>query len=378
MSPPRILIIEPKWTGHYPMFAGLVADAIQVAGGSVTLSMTRSNPSETGGLPELVETALADRVEIRRSLGELPGGFSPVNRVGGSREWAVVDEEIEALRPDAVLFPSADALACTRSIRDHAGFRMAGCLHNARLGYGGQGPRFMLRREWMRHHLQRSQMTLGSVDPLPVEASRSPKIHLLPHPLARREDYSSPPSSLRDIDARIGSRRMVLVIGEHSTRKATERIVNAWPDSVHSEAVLMVAGRRVPAVNEAIQVRGKDDRILDLDQILSTAEFHALLHRADVVTAVYPGHVGISGVVIEAAGCDSAVLASAEGGVGRLVTRHGLGTTVASRSEPALARALERVAMTDPPVDVARRQAFVDSCRGEGLGHRWMSFTSGS
>ena len=378
MPPPRILVIEPKWTGHYPMFAGVVADALQAAGATVTLSMTRSDPSETGGLPELVETEMAGRIEIRRSLGSLPGGFSPLTKAGGSREWTVIDEELEALRPDIVLFPSADALACTRSSRDHAGIRMAGCLHNSRLGYGNRGYRFMLRREWMRHHLRGCGMTLGSIDPVPVDASRSPQIHLLPHPLARREGPSFPPPSLRDLDAKIGDRRVVLVIGEHSKRKATDRIVNAWPAPAPPEAVLVVAGRRVPAVNEAIQARMKDDQILDLDRILSTAEFDGLLHRADVVTAIYPGHVGISGVVTEAAGQDSAVLGSAEGGIGRLVTMHGLGTTVPSRSDRALAEALERAAVTDPPVDVTRRRAFVDSCRGLDLGRRWMSFAIGS
>ena len=71
----RILVVEPKWTGHYAGFAGLVADALREAGESVTLSLTRSGPNETTGIPEQVESELGDRLAIRRSLEPLPGGF---------------------------------------------------------------------------------------------------------------------------------------------------------------------------------------------------------------------------------------------------------------------------------------------------------------
>ncbi len=370
---PRILVIEPKWTGHYAGFAGMVADALQGAGESVTLALTRSGPNETTGIPENVESELGDRLEVRRSLKELPGGFSPLSDAGGEREWDAITDEIHELRPEVVLFPSADALACARSSRSRIrtlGSAAAGCIHNARFGYGGRGLRFMLRREWMRLRLQRCGMTLGSLDPVASLAFGPDRLRLLPLPLSEPASECAPDG----IERRLGDRRVVLAIGEHSRRKGTERIIDAWPDPGPSSASLVIAGRRWRGVEEALDRRSSDleaERIIDLDRTLSAREFRWLLRRADVVTGVYPAQVGISAVVIEAAGEGSAVLGSREGGIGRIIEDHGLGSTVPSNDDDALRRALADAAMRDPDVDERGRADFVAASRGARLGRAW-------
>lgn len=317
----RILVVEPKWTGHYAGFAGLVADALREVRESVTLSLTRSGPNETTGIPEQVESELGDRLAIRRSLEPLPGGFSPLSNAGGEREWGAIATEVRALRPEVVLFPSADALACAKSSRQRIralGLPAAGCIHNARFGYGGRGLCFMLRREWMRHRLRHGGMTLGSLDPVASAAFGPEQLRLLPLPLSQ----PTPERPREDIERRLGERRIVLAIGEHSRRKGTERLVEAWPDPAPSSAALVIAGRRWEGVDRALAGRTEDlanDRILEIDRTLSAGEFRWLLHRADVVTGVYPAQVGISGVLIEAAGEGTAVLGSQEGGIGRMV-----------------------------------------------------------
>ena len=372
----QILILEPKWTGHYPMFAALVADALQSATARVTLSLTRSPRDQTGGIPELAEAEIADRVEVRRNLDEIPSGYSPLTEAGGSLEWSVIEKEIEAVDPDLILIPSADALACARESRSQArrfGIPIAGCIHNSRFGYHGQGVRFQLRREWMRWRMRRCGMTLGTLDPIAVDSGRSIPLHLLPMPIATREIAAEPPALIQEVRERIGDRRMILAIGEHSRRKATDRIVASWPDPAPEHAVLVIAGRRSPEVDKAIEARRSDveaNRIIDIDRILGTSEFDALIEQADVVTAVYHGHVGISGVVIEAAAQGTAVLGCSDGGIGRQIRDHGLGAVVPTNQE-ALADALAEIAKADPRVDDAKRQAFVDSCRGEALGRAW-------
>ena len=108
----KILVLEPKWTGHYPMFAARICDALRANGCTVTLCLTRSPESETGGIPELAESEIAERFEVRRNLDAIPSGFSPLNRAGGAREWSVIRKEIEQTDADVVLIPSADAVAC--------------------------------------------------------------------------------------------------------------------------------------------------------------------------------------------------------------------------------------------------------------------------
>ena len=373
----RILVVEPKWTGHYAGFAARVAEGLRLTGRSVTLALTASGPDETTGITEVVEEAFADRLDIRRTLGPLPRGFSPITERGGELEWHTIESEIEQARADVVVAPSADAIACTRDAPDRcrrSGVPLVGCIHNARLGYRGHGPRFLLRREWMRRRLARCGMTLGTLDPVAVEAGRRIPLHPLPHP-ASGTPGPDVPDSMADLEDRIGDRRVILAIGEHSLRKGTDRIVAHWPEPAPDDAVLVVAGRRCAAVDEALGRRTGDveaSRILDIPRTLSGGEFDWLVHRADVVTAVYQQHVGISGIVAEAAASGTAVLGSAEGGIGRQIQAHGLGQTIRSRDDRALAEALARAAIDDPEVDETRRTAFAREGRDPAFGQAWL------
>ena len=380
----RILVLEPKWTGHYPMFAALVADALRGAGASTTLCLTRSGRDETGGIPELAEAEVGGRVEVRRTLAEIPRGYSMPNEADGTLEWSVIEEGIDAADADVILLPSGDALACAREapmkIRRH-GIPVAACIHNARFGYHGRGTRFMLRREWMRWRMRRCGMALGTLDPIAFEAGKSIPMQLLPLPIRNQTlpDHSS--SLIEEIARRIGGRRVVLAIGEHSIRKGTDRIVASWPAPAPTDAALVIAGSRSPIVDKAIEARRSDveaGRIIDIDQVLSSEEFEWLVERADVGTTVYRNHVGISGIVHDAAAAGTAVLGSEEGGIGRLIADHHLGVTIPSDDDQALARALAGIAIETPRVDEHKRQAFVDTCRGASLGKAWLEFVSRS
>ena len=375
----QILVLEPKWTGHYPMFASLVADALRTTAGKVTLSLTRATRDVTGGIPDFAEIEVADRVEVRRSLGVIPSGYCPLTEAGGSEEWSAVENEIQALNPDLVVVPSADAICCARETPMKVrrfGIPIAGCMHNARLGYRGRGPRFLLRREWMRWRMRRCGMTLGTVDPVAVDSGKSIPLHLLPLPIANRGPTGEKPGLIRELEDRIAGRRMILAIGEHSRRKATDRIVASWPDPAPKDAVLVIAGRRSAEVVDAIQARRHDVEagwIIDIDRTLSTPEFDGLLARADVVTAVYQGHIGVSGVVIEAAATGTAVLGCMDGGIGRTIVDHGLGAVIPNNQQ-ALAKALVDVSKENPDVDELKRSAFIDSCRGDALERAWREF----
>ena len=79
-----------------------------------------------------------------------------------------------------------------------------------------------------------------------------------------------------------------------------------------------------------------------------------------------------SGIVAEAAASGTAVLGSAEGGIGRQIQAHGLGQTIRSRDDRALAEALARAAIDDPEVDETRRTAFAREGRDPAFGQAWL------
>ena len=372
----KILVVEPKWTGHYPMFAALTAEALGTLSPSVTLSLTVDSGKGPGCMAEFAATAVTDRIEVRRSLPNLPGGYSEITEAGGRLEWSLVAEEIARIKPNVIVLPSADAVACIRpgslSLQNTAA-TIVGCVHNARFGYGQRGLRFLLRREWMRRRWRQSGIHLGSMDPVAVENRGALPLQLLPHPLAMGSESPAQSRSL-PLTEQFGTRRVILAIGEHSTRKRTDRMVLGWPDPAPENAVLVVAGRRGAQVDAALASRRRDvesGRIVSIDRTLSTAEFDGLLERADVATAVYQQHVGISGVVFEAARLGTAVLASEEGGIGHVVKQHGLGRIIPSTDDAALAAALADVAAEDPRTNPALRDAFVKTGSRASVADAW-------
>ncbi|MAC18804.1 MAG: hypothetical protein CMJ23_03825 [Phycisphaerae bacterium] len=377
----RILVVEPKWTGHYSMYAASVADALGMLNTSVTLSLPDESCDEPGYMAGLAAASTSDRVEVRRSLPNLPGGYSHLTEAGGRLEWSLMAEEIARVKPDVIVLPSADALACVpRRLlpREIIAPNTVGCVHNARFGYGRRGLKFLLRREWMRRRWRQSGIHLGSMDPVAITNRGALPLQLLPHPLSKRST-SPARSDLLPLTKEFEARRVVLAIGEHGTRKGTDRMIFAWPDPAPENAVLVIAGRRGAEVDAALASRSRDlesGRIISIDRTLSTDEFDDLLERADVATTVYPQHVGISGVVAEAALQKTAVLASEEGGIGQIVKQHGLGRVIPSNDDQVLAAALADVAAEDPPTNPVLRDAFVESGSRSSVGEAWRRLIS--
>ncbi|MAD79187.1 MAG: hypothetical protein CMJ51_07450 [Planctomycetaceae bacterium] len=372
----KILVVEPKWTGHYPMFAALTAEALRTLSPSVTLSLTVESCDEPGCMAGLAAASVTDRVEVRRSLPNLTGGYSPVTEAGGRLEWSLIAEEVARIKPDMIVLPSADAVACVRPGRRPSQINaatIAGCVHGARFGYGGRGLRFLLRREWMRRRWRQSGIHLGSMDPIAVRNRGSLSLRILPHPLSMRSESPTASRSL-PLNEQFGKRRVILAIGEHSNRKRTDRLILGWPDPAPENAVLVVAGRRGAEVDDALESRRGDlesGRIVSIDRTLSTPEFDGLLERADVTTAIYQQHVGISGVVFDAARLGTAVLASQEGGIGHMVKEHGLGRVIPSADDAVLAAALADVASEDPRTNPALRDAFVKTGSKASVAEAW-------
>ena len=377
----RILVLEPKWTGHYPNFAAMAALALLEKNHDVTLCLTSAGEDLTGGIPEQAEQAVRHRLEVRRSLPVIPKGYVPMQRAQGEQELDLLLPEIRAMNPDHVVLPSVDAIAFAcgtgRRGKDLQDTPTFGCLHDAYIGHGGRGFRFAARRMLARLAFRRCGLSLGTVDPVAAAAGRTIGIRLLTHhpPIGQPDPGGETP----DLGlTRPG--RVVLVAGEHSPRKGTDRIIRAWPSPCPANATLLVAGRCGGQVRQALAERQADvdaGGIVVLDQVLDNNTFRACFAAADCTVAVYPKPGPISGIVLQAAGMNLPVLGSREGALGLAIKHGGLGETIASDSDAILEQAMARVAESDPVVDSRQREAFNAWYSMENFANDWRHWVLG-
>ena len=359
-----ILVAEPKWTGHHAPAARRCAELLAGSDRRVVLSLAAAAPEQTRGTIESALAGLDPRIAVRRSLSQPQRGWSSLSVADGLVEAEVLADELAAVRPDLLVLPTADAvaLACgSRSTPAPRALRAAqpsGVVHQVRLGYGGNGLRWALERERVRWALWRSGFRLAAVDPRTARSGRRLGLQYLPYP--------GPTGELPD---RASARRH---LGEHGLRKGTDRVVRCWP--ADSAAILLVVGSCADAVKHAYRARAEllqRGALRVVDEVVDESTYVAALVAADVVTALYPRHVGVSGIVLHAACARRPVLGGTYGAVGDMMRAYGLGETVDAGSDREVAEALRRVSFADPSVDASRREALVREHSPEHVAAAW-------
>ena len=129
-------------------------------------------------------------------------------------------------------------------------------------------------------------------------------------------------------------RRILLCIGMLSERKGISALVRAatsatWP----ADATLLLVGKIHDGIRDALETPAVEaavaaGSVIVREGFASPEDYARYLKAADAISAIYVGHVGSSGVVVEAAASDVPVVAVDEGWIGHVVRRHGLGVLV--------------------------------------------------
>ena len=198
------------------------------------------------------------------------------------------------------------------------------------------------------------------LDPFAVEAlnqkQTQKKAVALADPVEAYPSQSSP-SELRS-QLNIDSERIVfLLFGELTDRKGIEQVLEAialLSSDLCQQLCFLLAGRcdletQRRFQSKIVQVRQlKPVQIIEQYGFASQKTVQAYFQLADIVLAPYQKHVGMSGILLQAAAAQKPVLSSDYGLMGELVRRYQLGLAIDSTQPAELAAALSKFLQVSP------------------------------
>lgn len=167
-------------------------------------------------------------------------------------------------------------------------------------------------------------------------------------------------------------RTLFLLFGLLDSRKGIFKLLESlhFLPSCHCEKIcLALVGHLVP--EEKILIENQINKLIDktLVQVVQKYEYipednvQAYFHAADVVLAPYQRHVGMSGILIQAAAAQKPVLSSNYGLMGELVRRYSLGKAIDSTNPIDIASGLSSflIDTNSNTYDIALMQEFAQS-----------------
>lgn len=215
--------------------------------------------------------------------------------------------------------------------------------------------------------------TLFSLDPLAVDhiarlGDQDRVIHL-PDPIKLDGNSEYLPKDLRTSLGIEPKRRIFLSFGRLAEgRKGIRQLVEAVSDlspDLQQKLCLLFVGE---PDSEQIERWLAPIRQLDSLQIVihygyvSESKVQSYFQVADVVLAPYQRHVGMSGILLQAAAANKPVLSSDYGLMGEMVRRYGLGLAIDSTLPSEIAKGLQRFLLDAPDnlCDRAKMQSFIE------------------
>ena len=242
--------------------------------------------------------------------------------------------------------------------------------HYSTFAHSQTNPRDRWQQQWeqglWRLIGQRSQLhTVFSLDPFVVPQlnhllKRAEAVHL-PDPVALEK---APSNRVQELRAELGIERhrtTALMFGALSQRKGVPQMLEALaqlsPLEAQNLCVLMVGESNIANTLEH-QIHTLTQRlpvqIVRRYEFVPEADVSAYFQLADVVLAPYQRHVGMSGILLQAAAAGKPVLSSDYGLMGELVHRFQLGLAVESTQPAAIAQALRQL-LTQPLASFGNR-----------------------
>ncbi|MGF1495726.1 MAG: glycosyltransferase family 4 protein [Elainellaceae cyanobacterium] len=201
---------------------------------------------------------------------------------------------------------------------------------------------------------QRSHLHMVfSLDPFAVPQlnrllGQSKAVHL-PDPVALDRAPLDRVQQLRaelEVDS---GRTVALIFGALTRRKGVPKLLEAIAQLSPNEAqklCLLLIGESNISEDLDNQITGIMQRlpaqIICRYEFVPEADVSAYFQLADIVLAPYQQHVGMSGILLQAAAAGKPVLSSNYGLMGELVTRYQLGLTVDSTKPEAIAQGLKQ------------------------------------
>lgn len=235
-------------------------------------------------------------------------------------------------------------------------------------------------RQWRQKFLlklilrSRQFNSLFSLDPYAVQAierlSSSAKAFHLPDPVAID---STPSISTADLRLQLGiepDRKVLLLFGRISGRKGVYKLLESVQHlsaKTCEKICLLIVGQIPDSERERIysQIAAiehlKTTQVILHEQYVAESEVSAYFQLADLVLAPYQQHVGMSGILLQAAAAKRPVLSSNYGLMGKLTQTYQLGLAIRAEDPQEIAQGIEKMlnSPTQALLNAEKMDAFV-------------------
>lgn len=224
--------------------------------------------------------------------------------------------------------------------------------------------------------------TLFCLDPFVVnpigQFSQQTKVVHLPDPV---KSYSYSDDKLEKLRKQLGihsTRKTFLMFGAFRKRKGIDQLLDAvelLPFNLCQKLCLLFVGKigseqqvqaRIEHISKSLAVQ-----IVNHDTFVPHQDVQSYFRVADVILAPYQRHIGMSGILLQAAATEKPVLSSNYGVMGKIVERYQLGLTVDSTSPVEIAKGLTQF-LLEPPTqfcDLSSMRAFAEQNSAEKFAH---------
>ena len=376
--------MEPHLSGHHASYLRWIVEGARTAG--IRVHVITSDPAgDHPGLAALWRDPSVT-LEIRslsRKTVKQQGGLGRLRQFTYWRYFHAASADLDPTS-DAVLMPYADYAIYAIGFLGTP-FRnvpwAAICMrpnfhqHDAGIEGATTGPGALV-QSWLYHRVARGA-TLGSL--LVIDESFLRSSAVKPHLLAKTAHLPDPaevhePAGSVDIATAFGfdpADTVILVYGAISARKNLGLLLEILASKESPPRLkALIAGVHEPSARIAIEealARHPDlkQRIVSADHYFDQAGESLCFRRADIVWVVYQNHLGMSGVLVQAARYGKPVVAVDQGLIAWHVRTKGIGIVLSKAgSSEENAKEIQRFAG-----DVAMRAAMGERARTAFASH---------
>lgn len=377
MSPDyrRILVVEPRATGHHGVYAAWIADGLRANGFEVAVASTESALKHPSLSP------LQDWERSKEHVYAFPGSVPSGRELGvfglAQRElrlWALFSRWYQrvhqSFEPDLVFVAYLDHMLYAASILGSpfgdtpwVGIAMRPSFHYREVGILGRSDHLasLKGRLFGRLLRQRKLAALYTIDESLVSfmdnRRTGRKVHFIPQPVWGLENIDKAAArerlGLADCD------KVMLLFGQISRRKGVNELLEATQHPLFPPNLTLFFLGAVDAeaskvlTSELATALRRQGRLRLMSRFATSDEEAAAFSAADFVWMGYKDHYAASGVLAHAAAKGLPVIASVAGLAGWQTRRHDLGLCVDPGSAAAVATAASQLSCSKSGTETA-------------------------
>lgn len=388
-SQPHFLLFDLSIYGHHPAYIRHLINYWHQGslGGRLTIVVSPRFLTEHSDVVDLVQHPASERIHFlaiaETEEAQLKPRDTSINRnIRNFQEWRLLCRYAHQLRVDHALVLYYDTYQYYLALNLNPPCSVSGIyfrptFHYNHFSTAPVSKRKKLQIYWeqfiLNRVLQNSKLyTLFSLDPFVVKyissAAAQRKLVYLPDPVELRQTPPSP--GLREQLGIESHRRILLLFGALTARKGIDHVLDAIPQlspDLHEQLAIVMVGEASSNYQEHLEAKIADllqhypIQIVRHYAFVAEEEVPRYFQNADVVLATYQRHVGMSGILIQAAAVQKPVLSSDYGLMGELVKQYQLGLAVDTTRPEAIAAGIEQFFHSPGGIgDVLKMQQFAN------------------